>query len=169
MHAAPSGRLCHGGGRQTGLTAGLSSEQSPPRALSLSSAADTHVVLFPSLLSNPGWRTISSTLKRCSTIGSVSFMAFFPRTTEKRRLLLSALKRTFTSTGSPAPETGSDVASHPSGKQWAAVSTQQAEIRLPPQRNTFSFDLLRQKMAATHGWDSTVATVPPTIFICFLR
>lgn len=23
-------------------------------------------------------------------------------------------------------------------------------------------------MAATHGWDSTVATVPPTIFICFL-
>lgn len=58
--------------------------------------------------------------------------------------------------------------SYPSGKQWAAVRTQQEEIRLPPQRNTFSLDLLRQNMAATQGWDSTVATVPPTIFICFL-
>lgn len=64
--------------------------------------------------------------------------------------------------------TVSDLTSYPSGKQWAAVRTQQAEIRLPPQRKTFSLDLLRQNMAATHGWDSTVATVPPTIFMCFL-
>lgn len=62
----------------------------------------------------------------------------------------------------------SGLSSYPSGKQWAAVRTQQDEIRLPPQRNTFSLDLARQNMAATHGWDSTVATVPPTIFICFL-
>lgn len=62
----------------------------------------------------------------------------------------------------------SGVSSYPSGKQWAAVRTQQDEIRLPPQRNTFSLDLLRQNMAATQGWDSTVATVPPTIFVCFL-
>lgn len=62
----------------------------------------------------------------------------------------------------------SSITSHPSGKQWAAVRTQHAEIRLPPQRKTSSLPLLRQKMAATHGWDSTVVTVPPTIFICLL-
>lgn len=64
--------------------------------------------------------------------------------------------------------TTSGLSSYPSGKQWAAVRTQQDEMRLPPQRNTFSLDLVRQNMAATQGWDSTVATVPPTIFICFL-
>lgn len=59
------------------------------------------------------------------------------------------------------------VTSHPSGKQWAAVRTQHAEIRLPLQRKMLPLLLLLQKIAATHGWDSTVAMVPPTIFICF--
>lgn len=121
---------------------------------------------------------ISSTLNLCSTARSVSFMTFFPRMTEKRRGLAWELKHKFTGKvqstcchfhfSAPASVTGRDVTSYPSGKQWAAVRTQQAEIRLPPQRRTFSLDLLRQNMAATHGWDSTVATVPPTIFICFL-
>lgn len=61
----------------------------------------------------------------------------------------------------------SGLSSYLSGKQWAAVRTQQDEIRLPPQRNTFSLDLC-DNMAATQGWDSTVATVLPMIFICFL-
>ncbi len=129
---------------------------------------------FPSLLSNPSWMMTSSTLNVCSTVRSVSFRAFFPRLTEKWRPLVWELKHKFTRGPinllflSCAVVTRSDLTSYPSGKQWAAVRTQQAEIRLPPQRKTFSLDLLRQNMAATHGWDSTVATVPPTIFICFL-
>lgn len=63
--------------------------------------------------------------------------------------------------------TVSDLTSYPSAKQCAAVRTQQDEIRLPPQRKTFSLDLLRQNTVATHGWDSTGATVPPTIFKSF--
>lgn len=47
--------------------------------------------------------------------------------------------------------------------------TQQLAIKLPPQRKTTSFGLPRHKMAATHGCDSTGATEPPTIRICFRR
>lgn len=130
---------------------------------------------FPSLLSYPAWMMTSSTLNVCSTAGSLSFRAFFPRVTEKRCCWVRELKHKVTRkvqstcfSSASAVSTVSDLTSYPSGKQWAAVRTQQAEIRLPPQRKTFSLDLLRQNMAATHGWDSTVATVPPTIFICFL-
>ena len=128
---------------------------------------------FPSLLSNPSWTMMSSTLNACSTVGSLSFRAFFPRTTEKRRFLVWELKqksqvRSTCRSSAPAAVTAGDLTSYPSGKQWAAVRTQQDEIRLPPQRKTFSLVALRQNMAATHGWDSTVATDPPTIFMSFL-
>lgn len=52
---------------------------------------------FPSLLSNPSWTMISSTLNACSAVGSLSFRAFFPRMTEKRRILVWELKHKFTS------------------------------------------------------------------------
>lgn len=126
---------------------------------------------FPSLLSNPSWTMISSTLNVCSVAGLLSFSAFFPKMTEKRCFFRWELKQKFTnSTGcsAPAATAAGDFTSYPSGKQWAAVRTQQDAIRLPPQRKTFSLDLVRQNMAAIHGWDSTVTTPPPTIFICFL-
>lgn len=128
---------------------------------------------FPSLLSNPSWMKISSTLNVCSRCASVSFKAFFPRVTVKRRVLMWELKDKFITCchscfSAPAGLAESDLVSYPSGKQWVAVRTQQGEIKLPPQRKIRSLDLLRQNMAAIHGWDSTVAIVPPTIFICFL-
>lgn len=52
---------------------------------------------FPSLLSNPSWTMISSTLNACSAVGSLSFRALFPRMTEKRRILVWELKHKFTS------------------------------------------------------------------------
>lgn len=122
---------------------------------------------FPSLLSYASWMMISSTLNLCSLVGSLSFRAFFPRMTEKRWVLAWELKHKRSNQRSVSTCcVHSDLTSYPSGKQWAAVRTQQAEIRLPPQRKTFSLVLLRQNMAATQGWNSTVATVPPTIFIC---
>lgn len=50
---------------------------------------------LPSLLSKPSWTTISSTLNVCSVDESLSFRAFFPRTTEKRRLFWWDLKYKF--------------------------------------------------------------------------
>lgn len=47
---------------------------------------------FPSLLSYASWMMISSTLNLCSLVGSLSFRAFFPRMTEKRRVLAWELK-----------------------------------------------------------------------------
>lgn len=51
---------------------------------------------LPSLLSNPSWTMISSTLNICSFDESLSLSAFFPRTTEKRRLFWWDLKYKFT-------------------------------------------------------------------------
>lgn len=54
--------------------------------------------------------------------------------------------------------------SHPSTKQCAAVTTQQGEMREPPQRNPWRL----WKRAATHGCDSIGVKEPPTI-LCILR
>lgn len=134
---------------------------------------------FPSLLSKFSWMKTSSTWNVCSRVGSVSLRAFFPRVTDRRRALVWVLERNHKKEPietipafivifqTPAGAAVSDLSTHPSGKQWAAVRTQQGEIRLPPHRKTFCLDLLLQNMAAIHGCDSTVVTVPPTIFICF--
>lgn len=50
---------------------------------------------FPSLLSNPSWMMISSTLNVCSTVRSVSFRAFLPNVTEKWHFLVCELKHKF--------------------------------------------------------------------------
>lgn len=132
---------------------------------------------FSSLLSKPSWIKISSTLNVCSMVRSVSFRAFLPKLTEKRCRLVLELKDKCIRTvrlscyhchvSAHAVLTGNDLTSYPSGKQWAAVRTQQGEIRVPLQRKILSLDFLRQNMVATHGWDSTVATFPSTIVICF--
>lgn len=49
--------------------------------------------------------------------------------------------------------------SHPSSKQWAAVTTQQGEMREPPQRKPWP------KIAAIQGCDSTSAKEPFTILL----
>lgn len=51
---------------------------------------------FPSLLSNPSWMKIFSTLNFCSTLGLLSFRAFFPRVTVKRSAMVLFLKHKFT-------------------------------------------------------------------------
>lgn len=48
---------------------------------------------LPSLSSNPSCTMIFSTLNLCSAVGSLSFRAFLPRTTEKRRSLSWELKQ----------------------------------------------------------------------------
>lgn len=138
---------------------------------------------LPSLLSYPSWRISSSTRNICSEDSSVSFNALFPKKTDRRRTLVPALDRGWRGGGimniSPTMHRRKFTAEHvvvhtrgssphPSGKQWAADSTQQGAIRLPPHRNTRRRVLVDQNMAATHGWDSTVVTVPPTIFIRLL-
>lgn len=52
----------------------------------------------------------------------------------------------------------------PSGKQCAAVRTQQGEMRLPPQVNALPRDLLLNT-AAIQGWSSTALKAPPTTFM----
>lgn len=52
---------------------------------------------FPSLLSNPSWTMISSTLNICSVAGLLSFSAFLPKMTEKRCFFSWELKQKFTS------------------------------------------------------------------------
>lgn len=51
------------------------------------------------------------------------------------------------------------VVSHPAMKQWAAVATQQGEMREPPQRKPSPC----RKIAASHGCDWMGVKEPPTI------
>lgn len=116
----PGCRRCWGGGRQTVRTAVFTSAHLPRLAFSLTRASwqlprkslfysttysqvyskkgkalPMSLLKLPSLLSKPSWTTISSTLNVCSVDESLSFRAFFPRTTEKRRLFWWDLKYKF--------------------------------------------------------------------------
>lgn len=113
-------------------------------------------------LSNPWWIIIFSTEKICSFFELVSLMAFFPRCTESRWMsvsLLSKYQRGNSSDLQKSRKQGCFCMSHPSGKQWAAVTTQQGEMREPPQRKLLS------KIAATQGCDSTSVKDPFTILL----
>lgn len=127
---------------------------------------------LPSVLLKFSWMMTSETLNFCSLCRSVSFIAFFPRNTESARTFVSELQTHKHTSKWMCKHTQVHIihtqthirCTDPSGKQCAAVRTQQGEMRLPPQVNTWFWDLC-VNTAAIQGWRCTVLKAPPTTFM----